>query len=203
MIDLKPRVRSKFYRKIKPSLWKVRTLEFKSPALANYCFGQIVTNGLGYEPVRKAMQESKVHSSEGLQAHLANMDYLVLWRSKQVEREKGIQYLLALSALEDAYKESIRLNEEALKTLVITDYLHNPSGDKIVAESKIPYIIQLREEVIREYEEGKRKNDSKLVQQVSEPQTDLDSAIRNMAEKAETPNPSQESRPWYKRIFGF
>ena len=53
---------------------KVRILELRNPDLFAPFYEFHITNGLGYEPVRKAVRESKVHTMEGLRAHLANME---------------------------------------------------------------------------------------------------------------------------------
>lgn len=105
--------------------------ESQNPALFLYCWEQAVTNGLGYNPVRKSRQESKVENTEGLRKHLANMDLQVSLREIREHRKKLIQLFEELISIEENYqhfaRDSIRLGRALgdMKNLVLTSEFRN------------------------------------------------------------------------------
>ncbi len=169
-----------------PGLHTIRTLQFQSPRDYPYFVEQEITGKLGYKPVRKQMQESKVNSQEGLQAHLANMDlcvarrvgnanYLVtselfrairgLEKSLQIEHKRGIDTLNIVT-----YKLTKKITEklEKISEKIEGSYAINNNQTAIIKGQS--EIIEIQKETIEELKKSREQK--------------------------------QQIRSWYQRIFG-
>jgi hypothetical protein len=101
-----------------PSLKTIRTLVFENPRDYAYFLEQKVTGGLGYLPVRKQMRESKVHSSEGLQAHLAMMDICLAERESHHNYAVHRELFRAIKGLEKSYRGHMEQQERSDKFIL-------------------------------------------------------------------------------------
>lgn len=176
MKDNKPRVNVQLIIPLKPGFAQIRSLELLSPALTNYALESEITNGLGYMPVRKSMQESKVHSQEGLQAHLANMDYTVLWRQKERTLEVGRQHAIAMVQLEDLYKNMQEIAKQNCELFMneSMNHMRHHGNEYCMEDNKLKFAEFFG----------------------------IDTSKYKSIKDEPASTQAQEARPWYKRIFG-
>ncbi len=198
MIDNPIKAKTHFYKQLKPGFIQIRTLELQNPALNAFCLEYAVTNGLGYKPIRKVMQEGEIHTQEGLQAHLANMDYVVLWRESIAERAKAREYGRAMLELEDAYEKQRIISKMSFK-LFLTETIHH------MKHHYSPNCLE-RDDFIRGLLETGRLlgidvsgHESEIEQLREKPvlRTETESAPK----PARGPTQAQKQMPWYRRIF--
>ena len=94
-----------------------------------------ITNKLGYKPVRKQVHECKTNSSGGLQAHLANMDCVVLNNERIFETlSKNAVTTHAESCIEK-YATLIDIFEE-LRTNISKTRSEYPEEIEVIEEVK-------------------------------------------------------------------
>lgn len=117
-----------------------RTLKLRNPKLFALCLEYEITNGLGYDPVRKTMKESKSHSQTGLIRHLGNMDYVNLAFDYQIEYLRSKEHFIAFLGFEDAYLDLMKKYNNLLNNVTIFNNRVAENLSKIIDST--PYILK-------------------------------------------------------------
>lgn len=105
--SLHNKVRVQVIEKVSEGHHQINTLTIKDPSIYQFSWELMVTNGLGYIPVREKMEEREVTDEVGLIRHLGNMDYTVLLGEYLLERDVLGEVGSELINLEREYNNGI------------------------------------------------------------------------------------------------